>query len=119
MEFGKKIPEKTGKKSKCKGLVWKCYVNSYMDYSSGRITSKTELRLLKKKSCSGCDDCEYLRSVIEEELCNDSKNNELFKELEHGKLYYCEILVSQGYYDVYPEIDGIEFYEYKEERNGK
>lgn len=58
----KKIAEEEPKPP-CKGLFFRGSVSVYHD-GKGRITEKKEIRLLKRKSCEGCDECfgfwEYL-----------------------------------------------------------
>ena len=39
----------------CNGVFFKCYATSYV--ADGRFVFKQEFRLLKRMSCSGCDEC--------------------------------------------------------------
>jgi hypothetical protein len=104
------LSEKTNKdgKEKCKGLFWRAYVNRYEQ--DGRIVVQRELRLLKSKSCKGCVDCGWFLEYMNDEL--DFEYTQL-DNIEHGRIYTYKVHSSQGYYDTYPEIDGIEFVEVK------
>lgn len=48
----------------CKGLVFRCEINEY--FSGERIVQKTTYRLLKRKSCPGCDQCGFMRDDLNE-----------------------------------------------------
>lgn len=100
--------------AQCKGLFWRGSISSFIS-SYKSIEVRKSLRLLKKLSCPGCENCDW----IWEELGNEYISFEDSLEIKHGKLYTFKIHSSQGYYDSYPEIDGIEFIEIKETRDEK
>lgn len=52
----------TEEPKECKGLYFRGIVNDYM--TEDRIVFKTELRLLKKKSCPGCSSCDHLMESL-------------------------------------------------------
>ena len=99
----------------CKGLYWRAYVSSYLS-SYRSIEVKKSLKLLKRKSCSGCEQCEWLWEHIYEEIAGICTwdNPDYLSELKNGKVYTFQVNTSQGFEDLYPEIDSIEFIEVKE-----
>ncbi len=53
----------------CKGLFYRGYNNIF--FSGGRLEQKRGYRFLKRMSCKGCQNCEWLRSeTIVEEAAN-------------------------------------------------
>ena len=99
---------------KCKGLFWRASVSSFLS-SHRSIETRKSLRLLKRKSCTGCDQCEWIWDYIHEMICDSwGRDNDYLGEIEHGKIYTYKVNSSQGYFDQYPEIDDIEFVEVKE-----
>ena len=54
-------------KNQCKGLFWRGRVSSYLsDHQS--IEVRKSLKLLKRKSCSGCSQCGYIWEYLQEDL---------------------------------------------------
>lgn len=96
----------------CKGLYWRAYVSSYLS-SYNSIEVRKSLRLLTRKSCSGCDKCEWIWEYLNDDILAIAPC-EYIGEIENGKIYTYNVVTSQGYYDKYPEIDRIEFVEVKE-----
>ena len=70
--------------------------------------------MLKRKSCKGCEQCEWMKDYISEFIINESYNEDFLEKIEHGKLYTFSVSVSKGYYDLYAEPDGLDIHEYKE-----
>ncbi len=67
----------------CKGLIYRCYMDSY--YTKERCLIKQDLRLLKRKSCKKecCDQCDAIIDYL-----NDIGTGELENlTLERGKMY--------------------------------
>jgi len=95
-------------KEKCKGLFWRAYINTYEQ--DGKIVVKRELRLLKSRSCTGCVKCGWFLEYMSDEL---DFNHTQLDNVKHGRIYTYKVHTSQGYYDLYPEIDEIEFVEVK------
>jgi hypothetical protein len=104
------IDERKGEKAEtCKGLYWRGRVNCFMNGSS--IETRKSLRLLKKMSCSGCDQCEWLWEYLNEVIGNEEEDS--LSEIKDGLIYTFKVTTSHGYYDLYPEIDNVEFVEFK------
>ena len=68
-------------KPECKGLVFRGYNSSFI--KGNHIGNRQGIKLLKRKSCSGCVSCD---SALEY-LAEDMGNNRILPEIEHGKLY--------------------------------
>lgn len=96
----------------CKGLFWRGSENIFMD-SDGRIKQTKELRVLKKKSCPGCEKCGWIFDHISEEIaCGGSSN--LLSKIEHGKLYQFRWNTATEWESGITEIDKIWFEEVEE-----
>lgn len=108
--------EEDDKKINCKGLVWRGYVSTYRNKLTNNITSKSELRFLKSKSCKGCYKCDWQHDILFD-LLYDSKNEFLLDDIEHGKLYTIHFNFSKDWESGYEEIEDFVFIEYNEEEN--
>lgn len=97
-------------KNDCKGIVYKCRESTYFS-SWGTIEQRKSLSKLKRKSCPGCDKCFWLDEFIQEEI---NSGNLKIDNCENRKLYRLKVHTSQGYYDLYPEVDYSEFVEEKQ-----
>lgn len=53
----------------CKGLIYRCRKCQFIG-SRGEIVERVTFTPLKKKSCPGCDQCEYLHSEAREFIGN-------------------------------------------------
>lgn len=94
-------------KDKCKGLCFRAHLNQYLsEYNS--IEVRKSLRLLKRKSCKGCEDCYNLLELIKEEIQNDSYTDILSK-IEDGKMYQITTIWHSGTYE-YPDDGYNEIY---------
>lgn len=69
-------------KPSCKGLIFRGYNNSFFDYKTKRFENKVGFRLLKRKSCKGCEQCWCLLDC----LC-EGTDNVIYKEVKNNKLY--------------------------------
>jgi len=83
----------------CKGLYFRGYTNKYWDGS--KLSFKSELRFLKRKSCSGCSKCGWFHDTMSEQLYADGV---YAPKIKHGSLYSvkCEVLSTDwetGYAD--------------------
>ena len=105
--------QKEGQPSDCKGLFWRASVSSYVSIHKS-IEVRKSLRLLKKKSCPGCDKCSWILDFFDEDIPCCSQKDDYLADIEHGKLYTFHVNITCGFEDVYPEVDGIEFVEVKE-----
>lgn len=98
----------------CKGLFFRCEVSSYV--SGTTIGTHKKLRLLKRKSCKGCSQCDFVWEVITEDATAYFGSEDYLFGLENGKIYRPNVITSQGYFDLYPEVDGLEFVEVKDQK---
>jgi hypothetical protein len=73
-------------KNECKGLVFRGYASSFYDIKRGRVEWREGIRLLKKKSCPGCEECGgMLDSLPDMIYCQGVISPE--GGIEDGKLY--------------------------------
>lgn len=100
------------KQDLCKGLFWRYTVSTFLS-SHNSIEVKKSLRLLKKKSCPGCSTCGWVFDYLKERIGIDGPEDYV-GDLEPGKIYTYNVITSQGFEDLYLEVDGIEFIEVKE-----
>ena len=110
METNQLKEVKTNNKNKCKGLYWRAQVSSFLS-THNSIETRKSLRLLKRKSCSGCEHCGWFWDYIKEDICIEICD--YIGDVEDGKVYTFKVHSSQGYYDLHPEIDEIEFVKVK------
>jgi len=68
---------------KCKGLFFKGRVNSYIS-GNNIITQNKTIRLLKRKSCLGCEACVLFFKQFSEFLNDDPA---ILGNIENGKTY--------------------------------
>jgi len=52
----KAIPNKKENEKSCKGLIFRGYSN-FFAHNEEKIELKAGIKLLKRKSCSGCEQC--------------------------------------------------------------
>lgn len=79
--------EKTKGKPTCEGLIFRCRVNTY--FSNNRYVDQTSFNLLKRKSCPGCEECEWLLEILSEFYNNEVV---MFDEVADGGLYRLTIV---------------------------
>ena len=91
----------------CNGLFFKGSKYIWVNMIDGRINEKIELRLLKKKSCKGCDKCNWIWDFIQEDLQNGMN----LSEVDHGKVYKPNIITSKDWESGLTDVDYIEFKE--------
>jgi len=72
-------------KHNCKGLVFRGY-NSVFKKSSGNFEQRQGFMLLKRKSCTGCDQCRGLLDFANDCLC-DYVDSLYEKPIKDGGLY--------------------------------
>lgn len=85
----------------CKGLVFRAHVNQYLQ--NGRIVQHKELRLLKRRSCPGCKDCEWLLEQLSESLNLEMVN---LDNVDSPLMYKLEAHIGT---DEYGYVDEAEF----------
>ena len=97
---------------KCKGLYWRGSESLYLS-SYKSVEARKSLRFLKRMSCSGCEKCDWIWDFLKNDLSDNYFN---IDHVENGKLYTIKINTTQGYYDLYPEIDYYEFIKVEEKK---
>ena len=88
------------KKSDCKGLVFRGSVNPFLS-AHRSFEVKKSLRLLKRKSCPGCKDCEWVWENMNQDLY-DAGRVDILEDIEDGKIYKLKWTWSPGPYE-YPD----------------
>jgi len=70
----------------CKGLVFKGYHSTFYDNLTKKIEHREGIRLLKRRSCPGCEKCFFFLDDMNDMILIDGLN---FPEdgIENGKLY--------------------------------
>ena len=87
----------------CKGLVFRGYSSTF--FSNGRIERREGIRILKSKSCPGCDN--KCSSHILEDIHDDLDMDILvLPSIEDGKLYFLEYKLLST--DEYGNVDDYE-----------
>jgi hypothetical protein len=103
-----KLP-KDKKTTECKGLFWRGSANTYLSQHKS-IELRKSLRFLKRKSCKGCEKCDWTWENISEDIANDLS----ILDIKDGALYQYKLEISQDYESGQYEIDGSYFIEAKE-----
>jgi len=101
-------------KPKCKGIVFRASVSQWMSVQRD-INFKKQLRVLKRKSCPGCEQCHWLWDDLSERMSEFYPQDSIIADVEDGKLY--TIITTNLSTDWESGIiDGydLEFIEYKE-----
>lgn len=68
------------KENQCKGLYFRGYRSQY--FIGDKFESKVGVRLLKKKSCKGCECCGGMLDSMKENI-----NNVYLVQIEDGEIY--------------------------------
>jgi hypothetical protein len=95
----------------CKGLLFKGRVSSWFDGKN--IHTKKSLMLLKRKSCSGCEYCDWQYEYLKEDSACFS-DEDIIGDIEDGKLYTTKFSVVRDFETGFEEVEGIEFIEVEE-----
>lgn len=107
------IDEKAHTNPNCKGKVYRCRIESFLD-SQDNIVVRKSLRLLKKDSCPNCETCGWIEEFIAEDIYNDQETDYI-GNLANGKKYRVEGHWSPGPFEYPDEGDlEIEFVEVNE-----
>jgi len=92
-DIPKDVPEMEGlfdfevtKSKPCKGLIFRGFKSLYM--ANGVICKKEGVKLLKRMSCPGCEQCFIMMDELREFVNNEAI---IIPEIEHGALYTPEI----------------------------
>ena len=86
------------KKDRCLGKIYRGYHSQWYDSMSGKIGFKTGLTPLKRKSCKGCEQCNWLDENLDFFYDDEGFVREL-ESIEHGKLYYIDFVVTGHDYE--------------------
>ena len=94
-------------KDDCKGKIYKYVVNTYVDYR-GNYTQKSTMRLLKRKSCKGCQKCDWFEEAIQQ---HEYDMGDIFIEKPKNNALYTIIAISGDidYETGYPDGYELEF----------
>ena len=76
-------------KKDCKGQIFKCVVNNHID-TNGSYVQKFTMKMLRRKSCKGCQYCEYLDEYAREEI--DNVGEILVDNPQHNALYQLSVV---------------------------
>jgi len=69
----------------CKGVFFKLYTSAYLStYNS--IEVKKSLRVLKRKSCKGCSECEWIWETLKDDI-NETEHHDYIGNLVSGCVY--------------------------------
>ena len=98
----------------CKGLVFRGYSSTFMAYESRGIERREGVKLLKRKSCPGCEKCSWMLDALPDHI--DCKTLNL-PEIEPGVLYGLKAInLSRDYETGYVDDCDLEFYKIKEDK---
>jgi hypothetical protein len=78
----------------CKGLIFSCHTTTWFG-SDGSYNESVKMYPLKRKSCTGCDNCYWLRDFLKEDMDNGSQ---LQDNPIHGASYEYKV-TDHGYRD--------------------
>ena len=86
----------------CKGLVFRGFENLF--WANNRLERKEGIKLLKRKSCSGCPKCGWLLDSMSEQVSNGTTI--IMSNIENGKEYSLRVINEHrdwetGYVDDY------------------
>lgn len=99
------IDEVVDKANNCKGIFFRGVVSSYISGNT-IINQNKSLRLLKRRSCSGCEKCGWFWESINDFLFSDHL---LLSNIEHNKIYTPSAIIIENWEDGVEELDGIDF----------
>ena len=98
----------------CKGLTFRGYSSVYTSSKSRGVEKREGIKLLKKKSCPGCEKCSWLLDDIPESIACKTL---ILPEIEHGALYSLRVTnESRDYESGYVDDYDLEFYKIKEDK---
>jgi len=73
-------------KKECKGLYYRKWDEHYIS-KGDNVVEKTSMSMLKRLSCKGCEECDWLKSAIKEELKENLPLRIYEKDYNPGDLY--------------------------------
>jgi hypothetical protein len=95
----------------CKGLIYRCSVNKYIN-SQNAYVETIRMTPLIRKSCKGCEKCDWLHEYMHEDVSNLYYDESLFTEVSpvHGAVYsYHVTSMSRDWESGHTEIDEVGF----------
>ena len=98
-------------KQKCKGLYWRARASSHFDHTTGNMVVTKRLKLLKRKSCKGCESCNWFFEFMHEEVLNGEHDysEKYLDDIEHGAVYTYKLETSTDFESGISEIDEVKF----------
>lgn len=96
---------------KCKGLFFRCRINAF-EGNNGNYYKSLSLILLKRRSCSGCTDCDMIREYMTE---GDEMHELSVDRMKHGAVYQILVQAYFNSYEGYCDDAEIEINEVKEQ----
>ena len=103
------MPEET-----CKGLIYRCQVNQFLN-AKGTYIDSIRMEPLKRMSCPGCDRCAYLRDQTREHISMGTPP--IINNPVSSALYELRITnLSRDYETGYPDDWDMVFVKIKEAR---
>ena len=73
----------------CKGQFYRAACSTYRTKTG--ISRRVELKILKRKSCPGCEQCEWVYSEFGE--CEEGLCHVIFDHVENGMTYKPELKI--------------------------
>jgi len=96
--------------ARCTGTVYRYRSNCFIN-SKGAVVSKHTLTPIKKYSCTGCAQCGWIDEHLQESMCNDTLESDLFAQvLEDGGLYYVYGMGGKGFFSEDDFTVGLKLY---------
>lgn len=80
-----KIVNETDKSSTCKGQIYRARINRYQ-ITRGDFVETRIMNLLKRKSCTGCEECDWEDNIVSEIMFEEEMRPDL-SHVKHGELY--------------------------------
>lgn len=76
-------------KENCKGRVFRGKAEQFVSSRDGSYSYLQRMVPLKRKSCKGCQFCDYLDEYLSESICNGTPP--IMDQIIHNKMYYLAI----------------------------
>jgi hypothetical protein len=95
----------------CKGLIYRAHVNGFIN-KYGNYVYKETMILLKRKSCPGCLQCDWLKEELQEGLLNEVLP--ICDNIIDNQLYKLQVARRDWETGIVDEYD-LEFVKYDEE----
>lgn len=95
------------KKKECKGLFYSGRATIYT--TTQGVERRDTLRLLKRKSCTGCNKCMFLLEYLNEEVAEQSINFVFPEKIKHDGIYKLTSTMIHGGYNYEGVNEGAEY----------